>query len=323
MQVLGALMLASAVTLAAPGPAPSPVPADSAAAGAGTVADGPAMAAPTSLGANDPPAPAAVLPETGAASLESAARRGPHWPEVWGILGGRGFFYGQRMPANGQPYAPLFTMDLDFNVGLLPGQRLYLFGDSSFWAEKAGPNVTNPSQGSFDFSKREWNFTVGVAWNVAGPVELRAFGYALNNLNRGVSTTAPSGYADGTGVEARWYLPAEDRYDVARRSFVSLGYLPTKTLIDANGNQFAPGAFARAYLTADIPWLRSYVFFDGEGINDNGFSPRLLYLDTGLAVRPFLALPALEFRLGGSDTYDARVQHNNRVLVYGAIRILF
>jgi hypothetical protein len=238
-------------------------------------------------------------------------------------LGAQGFFYGERMAPNGHAYEPLFSVDLDFNIGLLPDQRLYLFGESNFWAQRAGPRVTNPSQGIFDFSKREWDFTAGAAWHVAGPLELRAFGYALNNLNRGVSFTMPAGYADGVGLEGRWYLPTADRYDVGKRGFLAVGYLPSKTLIDANGDEFAPGLCVRAYVTYDLPVVRSYMFVDGQAIGDDRFNLRLVLLDAGLAARPFLSLPPLEFRLGVTDTYDLRWYRYNRVLVYGAVRVLF
>jgi hypothetical protein len=209
----------------------------------------------------------------------------PHWPEVLGILGAGGFPYGERMAPNGRAFDPLFALDLDFNVGLLADQRLYLFTTSSFWTERPGSH-TNPSQGIFDFSKREWDFSAGLAWNIAGPAELRVFGYALNNLNRGVSVTMPSGYADGVGIEGRLYLPTPDRYDIAKRGFLAVGYLPSKVLIDANGCEFAPGLFARAYLTYDLPAVRSYLFGDAEAITDDDLSLRVLYGDAGLAARP-------------------------------------
>lgn len=261
-----------------------------------------------------------ALPTVDTASVASC--RSPHWPEVWGVLGAGGVPYGERMAPNGRPFDPLFAMDLDINVGLLADQRLYLFGTSTFWTERPGPH-TNPSQGVFDFSKREWDFTTGLAWNVYGPTELRVFGYALNNLNRGVSVTMPSGYADGVGIEGRWYLPTEDRYDIPKRGFLAVGYLPSKVLIDANGNEFPPGLYFQAYLIHDLPAVRSYLFGGLEGVTDNDLSLRMLYGDAGLATRPFLTLPALEFRVGATDTYDVRVQHNNRLLVYGAMRIVF
>jgi hypothetical protein len=76
-------------------------------------------------------------------------------------------------------------------------------------------------------------------------------------------------------------------------------------------------------LTYEVPLLRAYGYADGEGMSDGDLSLRMLYLDAGLAARPFRCLPALEFRLGAADTYDLRVQHNNRVLGYGAVRLLF
>jgi hypothetical protein len=318
MQVVGALILA-AVCGAEPG-------SDFAVArcpGAGTV-DTPALAVGAGAVIQDSEQvgePVGLDGGTVGSPPDRRCRNG--WPEIWGVVGGRGFFDGKRMAPNGRPYEPMFALDLDFNLGVLPNQRLYLFGQSSFWAERANAAVTNPSQGSFDFSKREFDFTVGAAWNVIGPLELRAFGYALNNLNRGVSVTMPAGYADGVGVEGRCYLPCDDRYDVGKRSFLSVGYLPSKILIDANGVEYFPGAFARAYLTYEVPVLRSYLFCDGQGITDNDMSMRMLFLDAGVAARPFLRLPALEFRAGVTETFDVRAEYHNRVLSYGAIRVLF
>jgi len=319
MQVLGALLLAAVVGWPGADPQPAAEPPGGDNPHADPVGNLPCSQTPSSQGAEE------VLPAlaAGVASSHETACQHAIGAEVWGFLGARGFVDGERMAPNGHAYDPLFALDLDLNIGLLPDQRLYLFTTSNFWTERAGPQVTNPSQGVFDFSKREWDFSAGVAWNVAGPAELRAFGYALNNLNRGISTTQPTGYADGVGIEGRWYLPALDRYDVAKRAFLAVGYLPSKVLIDANGNEFAPGLFARAYLICDLPAVRSYLYGDAQGITDNDLSLRLLFVDGGLATRPFLALPALEFRLGATDTYDVRVQHYNRVLGYGAIRILF
>jgi hypothetical protein len=310
MPVLGALLLAGIMMW--PGAnlaAPTPLPGD---------APGPKLLAPVACpeeASQQAAPPAAPLPH-------EEPRQGPRWSEVWGLLGIDGFGYGERMGPNGHAYDPLFAINLDLNVGLLADQRLYLFAQTNFWGEKAGAN-TNANQGFLDYSKREWDLTAGLAWNVTGPVELRAFGYALNNLNRGVSVTRPSGYEDGIGVEGRWYLSSEDRYDVARRPFLAVGYMPAKGLIDADGNQFAPGLFAQAYLTCDLPAVRSYLYLDAEAITDNSLEGRLLTFDGGLAARPFLSLPALELRIGAADTYDVHVQQNNRTLVYGSARIVF
>jgi hypothetical protein len=207
-------------------------------------------------------------------------------------------------------------------LGLLPGKKLYLFATTNFWGQRAGADVTNPHQGSFDFSKREFDVTGGLAWNYYGAFELRAFGYALNNLNRGTSPISPYGFDDGVGVENRYYFGPADIYDVGRLSFVSVGYLPSNALTGADGLQFKPGLFARAYVTWDLPWWHSYLYGDGQYFGEHGGRPRLLLLDTGLAVRPFIKLQSLEFRLGAADTYDIEV-HQNRTLGYAAFRIQF
>jgi hypothetical protein len=320
VQMLAALVLASVAGW--PGPEP-PSPAEPGRSGEPRTGFATDQAVPAVPCTDAPPPPAGPTEPAGADGAGEPARRRPCWPEIWGALGARFFFHGERMAPNGHAYDPLFTVDMDFNLGLLPDQRLYLFGFSNFWAQRAGAGVTNPSQGILDFSRREWDFTAGAAWNVAGPVELRAFGYALNTLNRGVWFTKPAGYADGVGVEGRWYLPTPDRYDVGKRGFLAAGYLPSKTLVDANGDAFAPGLFLRAYLTYDLPAVRSYLFADGAVISDDRVNVRLLLLDAGLASRPFYALPGLEFRLGVADTYDPRWERYNRVLGYGAIRVLF
>ena len=244
-------------------------------------------------------------------------------PEVWGLIGLRGFYAGTRMAPNGVPFGPLFDFDGEINIGLLPNKKLYLFGNTDFWGQKAGANVTNPTQGSFDFSKREWDFTVGVAYNVYGPIELRAFGYAFNNLNRGTSTASPSGYNNGVGLEARWYLATTpDPYDTGKLSFLSIGYLPSNRLTGLDGLMFRPGLTARAYLIWDLPSIRSYLFFDGQFEAETAFTPRLLLYDAGLAVRPWEGFQNLEFRIGVSGTYDVQVP-KDLSLGYLGVRLQF
>ena len=254
-----------------------------------------------------------------------AANSGPtprsNWPEAWGAVGLRGFYAGSRMAPNGVPYSALFDQTLDLNIGLLPNKKLYLFGFSDFWAQAAGPGITNPHQGSFDFSKREWDFIVGAAWNYYGPLELRVYGYANNNLNRGVSLANPSGYNDGTGIENRYYLPTADPYDVGKLSFLSIGYIFNGQLIGADGNQFQPGLTARAYLTHDIPCIRSYVFFDGTA-QAEALRARLLLYDLGLAARPFLSFQNLELRVGTTGVYDVELRYD-RNLGYVGVRLQF
>ena len=165
--------------------------------------------------------------------------------EVWGILEMPFFAGGSRMAPNGVPFNPLFGLNFDFNVGLLPNKELYLFADNKFWAQRSGPGITNSKQGQFDFSKREYDFDFGLAWNYFNNYELRVSAYALNNLNRGDSLSSPFGFKDGIAVENRYYFGNADIYDVGRLSFVSLGYLPSKSLVGGDGTEFHPGLAAR------------------------------------------------------------------------------
>jgi hypothetical protein len=298
------------VDLSVPFAPVNPVPVSEMPVRGDALPPGPALPTDAAPPACAPAAP--VLPE-----------HHPCWPEVWGFVGLDLFFTGRRTAPNGLPYAPLFDANSELNLGLLPHKKLYLFIDLDFWTQRATDGITNPHQGSFDFSKRELDILAGFAWNYWGPLELRLFGYADNNLNRGISPEMPFGFNDGVGVENRYYLPAADPYDVGRQSFLGIGYLPSKTLVGLDGQQFTPGLFLHGYLTWDIPWrLPTYVYLDGQYFGESGARPRLLLFEAGLAVRPISRLQGLEFRLGGSDTYDVEVRHS-RGLIYGAARLQF
>jgi hypothetical protein len=266
-----------------------------------------------------PPAPVMPLPSVEPSVVQEPLRQRFNWPEVWGVAQGRGYFAGTRMAPNGFDYYPLFDLDLQVNVGLLPNKKLYLFADSDFWGQRATPGQTH---GVLDYTKREFDLTAGLAWTYAGPLELRFFGYAYNSLNRGISLLVPFGYNDGIGVEHRVYLGAGDPYDVSRLAFVSFGYIPSKALTGADGLVFKPGSFARAYLTHDLGVWNTYAYLDTQVICKNGFSPRLLLLDAGIAARPFAVLEGFELRVGGTDTLDVLVVRN-RGLGYFAIRFLW
>jgi hypothetical protein len=268
--------------------------------------------------------PAVELPAPEASIIEPATDasgrpRRFRWPEVWGFAQSSLFLAGTRMAPNGFDYQPLFDLDIQLNVGLLPNKQLYLFVDSDFWGQKA---TTGQTHGPFDYTKREFDVTAGVAWNYLGPLELRFFGYAYNSLNRGKSLLVPYGYADGLGFENRYYFASKDPYDVGRLSFLSFGYIPSKMLMGADGVGFKPGFFARAYLTHDLGLWNAYAFVDSDLVCKDGFSPRLLLLDAGLAARPFAVLEGLELRIGGMDTFDVLVIRN-RGLGYFAIRFLW
>jgi hypothetical protein len=240
--------------------------------------------------------------------------------EVWGFLDMPVYATGTRQAPNGVYFDPLFAMGGNFNIGLIPDKKLYLFGNTSVWMQRPGAGITNPSQGNLDFSKREFDFNAGIAWNYFGSLELRVSAYALNNLNRGVSLSSPAGFKDGVLIENRYYFGSADKYDVSRLSFVSLGYYPTKSLVGGNGEDFHPGMFARAYVTYDIPFLNSYLYGDVKYTAERAVKPRLLELDAGWALRPFAQFRNLEFRVGSDLTTD--LQDNvTRDLVYGAVRL--
>jgi hypothetical protein len=238
---------------------------------------------------------------------------------VWGIAEIDGYL-GQRMAPNGLLYHPDYGVNLDFNIWVWPAMGLYVYDESLFWM-----GTTH----ELNFTKRELDFDVGVAWNYYGRLEARVFGYSDNNLNRGISPGQSAGYNDGFGMENRLYLnPIYNAlgtadYDQAKATFISIGYLPTKTLTGADGLQFHPALFARAYLTCDVVKERCYVYADTTFITEQEpASAKLLNTDIGAALRPFQHVPRLEFRAGCLDVWDIQVG-NARPVGYMSIRYVF
>jgi len=246
---------------------------------------------------------------------------GSSWPTVWGLASMPVYYAGNRMAPNGLAYDPLFGLDLDFNLGLYHVNTLYIFADTQFWAQKATPGITNPSQGVFDFSKREYDLNIGLACNYWGNWEARVYAYSLNNLNRGDSFNEPAGFRDGVGVENRYYI-GDLFFDVARRSFVAVGYLPTRELLGGDGWPFRPSVYARTQLAHDLIRDKLYVSLDADFYCERPVRGRLLWFDAGISYRPFTALRGLEFRVGTENTYDLSVD-NWRDLWYVALRFVF
>jgi hypothetical protein len=244
------------------------------------------------------------------------------------VTGLRGYAFGDAVAPNGLEFKPLFSLDLNVNLWLWREQRLYAFSDTRFWGQRAAPGVTNPAQGVFDFSKREFDLDLGVAWNYFGTLEARAFAYSFSNLNRGDSAALPSGYDDGIGLENRWYVGGTYRdlgspgFDVSRAGFLSLGYYPTKDMRDSEGNRFKPGPFARAYLVWELLGERWYLYVDAQATGTRSFTPRLFTLDGGTAVRPIPRAPFVEFRLGSENKYDLDLD-NLETGLYGSVRFIF
>ncbi len=169
---------------------------------------------------------------------------------------------------------------------------------------------------------------MGIAWNYWGTLEARTFAYSTNNLNRGSSLSHPSGYNDGVGLEQRWYVGGtysglgQEGYDVARATFLSVGYYPTKDMVDADGNVYKPGPFVRAYLTWPLMHERWYLFVDSQMIATRSFLIKTIYADIGTAFRPFFEAPHVEFRVGSENTYDPQA-HEVETGCYVAIRLIY
>ena len=238
---------------------------------------------------------------------------------VWGIAEMDGYL-GRRVAPNGLLFHPDYGVNLYFNIWVWPAAGLYLYDESLFWM-----GTTH----GLNFTKRELDLNVGVAWNYYGRLEGRIFGYSDNNLNRGVSPAQSGGYNDGFGMEHRFYLnPIYDalgtsQYDQAKSTFVSIGYFPTKTLTGADGLQFHPALFARAYLTWEVVKKCCYLYADATFITEQDpFDAKLLDTDVGAALRPFRQVPRLEFRVGCLDVWDIQVG-TSRPVGYVSMRYVF
>ncbi len=216
---------------------------------------------------------------------------------VWGAVGLRGYATGTRVAPAGAAYDPLLSLTSDLNLGLLPDKQLYLFMHNDLWVQRTAAQAPATNQ-------REFDLDFGLAWNYFSSLELRGFAYSLNNLNRGTSLANPNGYKDGIGIENRYYFGGANIYDIGRLSFVGIGYYPTKDLVSTNGESFRPGLFAETYLTQGLPTpFRSYLFAGGRLTAEDAVTPHLLGTDLGVAVRPVVDWPNLEFRLGDRLAY--------------------
>ncbi len=222
---------------------------------------------------------------------------------VWGIAGMHFYGYGpgEKEAPNGVRYHPYFSFDLLINVALVQDRSVYLYADTRFWGES---NKDHVAQSNYDFSKREYDLTPGIAWNYLDRFEARAFAYSYNNLNRGNSLVTPSGYNDGVGLENRYYFQGTD-FDRGIYNFIGFGYYPSKNMVGLDGNLFTPAAFLSFSGNVDIIRKnRLYAYATGELITRRPLVAKLFHLDAGLAGRPFTSYPNLEFRIGGEHNYD-------------------
>jgi hypothetical protein len=264
----------------------------------------------------------------GSAPDEVGPVEAPPWQTVWGLVGLRVIPAGPKVAPNGEEYHPNFSMDLDFNFWIWRSQGIYLFADGRLWGQKGENGVTNGRDGWVGTSKREFDLSGGAAWNYAGPWEARAFGYTDNNLNRGNSLATPFGFEDGFGLENRYYLSPEyaklgqTGFDVAKATFVSIGYYPSKNMVGNDGQAFKPGLLLRANLTYDIGDWPCYLFGDATYISERSLQPKLLLFDVGVAARPFSSCQQWEFRLGVENTADFQVRDVQN-LWYASLRFIY
>ena len=218
------------------------------------------------------------------------------FPFVWGGIGFRGIPTGQKMAPNGVEFDPVFTLDFEFNIALCRNRKVYIFSQSRFWAQGAAPGITNANQGSFDFSKREYDLSGGIAWNYWRTMEARFSAFSFNNLNRGTSLARPYGYKDGVAISNRYYYLGNN--------FFGAGYMPTKELVGNNGEAFKPSWFLENSIWYPIYGPRFQGYWAASLIGQRSGDARLFYNDVGLSAVFFPKCPSLEFRTGSEITTD-------------------
>ncbi len=109
---------------------------------------------------------------------------------------------------------------------------------------------------------------------------------------------------------------------MARATFISFGYYPSKSMVGNDGQTFRPGLLLRAYLIYDLWDWPCYLYGNVSYISERSLRPRLVLFDVGLAVRPFRACQQCEFRLGAEDTADLRVRDDFN-LWYVTLRYIY
>lgn len=178
-----------------------------------------------------------MLPVILAAALVSGGNT------FWGDVGA-GAYVGRsyKVAPNGLTYKPMFRLVADLNIG---SEDWYVFAKSAYYAEKPQPGVTtNKHQGQFDFTKRQYDFDVGMAFALAAQTEIRLWTYSQSNINRGNDLNKPYGFKDGAVLALR-----RDSDIVDYRVRFEGGYYITKELADNAGNSYEPGFFGEATLT--------------------------------------------------------------------------
>ena len=152
---------------------------------------------------------------------------------------------------NGQVYHPNFSLDLNFNFWIWRSQRLYMFADMSLWGEKGEYGVTNARDGFMGTSKREFDLSGGAAVELRRPLGGASLRLHQQQPQSRHQSGDALGFTDGFGLENRYYLSpeyaklGETGFDVARATFLSIGYYPSKDMVGNNGQTFEPGLLLR------------------------------------------------------------------------------
>jgi hypothetical protein len=226
----------------------------------------------------------------------SLAGVAPSGDAMWGNVG-LGLYptSSQKVAPNGLVYEPMFRLIGDVNVG---SRDLYLFANSAYYTEKPKPGVTtNSSQGSFDFTKRQYDFNIGGAFATGENTEARFWAYSESNINRGIDQNKPSGYKDGFVGSLRYYFADE----VVTRGYVGAGYYFTKELVDTSGQPYTPSFFTELNYTRP---MGSGIHAYGQVILLGGRSEGIKEIDTQLG---------FTYKLNGSKKSTASLFFENDI----------
>ena len=221
--------------------------------------------------------------------------------------GARLVYAGTRMAPNGVPFDPIFSPTWTSTSGCGRAERLYAFTESRFWGQRTAPGIADPG---IDFSKREFDFNFGAAWNYCGAWEARFFAYSLANLNRGNSLAEPFGFKDGIGVENRLYLGATYADLGSPRLRPDPCQLPQRRLpaIEIACRRAGRGLLAvsvRTRLSNPRPVDERLLWLPGHHLHDRAAAHVEAGHDRcGVALRPSCQQQQWEFRAGCENVWD-------------------
>lgn len=200
---------------------------------------------------------------------------------LWGNVGfGMYPANGEKVAPNGMVYEPMFRLVGDLSIG---SSDSYWFVSSAYYTERPNPGVTtNKTQGDFDFTKRQYDFNIGYAWELAPAVETRFWLYSYSNINRGKELDKPYGFKDGFIGALRYYFDEP----TSLQGHATAGYYFTKDLADTEGEPYSPGVFVDA----------NGSYFLGYGIR--GYAQAAIITKRPAAVHEIDTQVGLQYRFG-------------------------